>query len=388
MVSFIREKFLSIFDENPQLIIASPGRINIIGEHTDYNEGFVLPAAIDKAVYFGVSLSKDESCHFYALDINEDFETSVQKITHTSDKSWANYLMGVINEVQLQSGILPKGINIIFSSTLPSGAGMSSSAAIENGIAIALNELFGLKMSPLDMVQLSQRAENNFVGMKCGVMDMFASMMGQAQQVIRIDCRDFSYEYYPFISDDLAFVLCNTGIKHALVDSEYNTRRAECEEGIKVLQNIGFSIHSLRDTNMEELREHQAEFRPVVWLRCKYVVEEIIRVEEACEALKNNDFVRLGKLMFTTHEGLSNEYEVSCKELDFLVTEAQKYPEVFGSRMMGGGFGGCTINLIEKKAIPTFLEKIGAAYEKEFQIKMEAYIASPSQGTRIIEAGV
>lgn len=398
LLNAIIEKFKTTFNADPTIVVRSPGRINLIGEHTDYNGGYVLPAAIDKAVYFAISPREDNECHFIAHDLGEYFDTTLDNLTLTDTHSWANYLMGVLNEIQKnndgqkgddnQKGDRKsralRGINLVFGADLPSGGGMSSSAAIENGIGFAVNHLFDLGLSRMDLVRVSQNAENNFVGMKCGIMDMFASMMGRKNHVIRIDCRNLDYQLFPFDAPDLRIVLCDTTVKHALVDSEYNTRRAECEEGVAILQKMDPSVKMLRDVSVGFLEQHKTLLRDVVYRRCKYVVEEIDRVEKACHALQNNDFQTVGELMYQTHDGLNADYEVSCPELNFLVEMARTTPSVLGARMMGGGFGGCTINLVKAGEVDDFVEKLGEAYNNVFKKEMPHYIVTPQDGTHEI----
>jgi galactokinase len=382
----IRTYFTQHFKVVPQLIVRSPGRINLIGEHTDYNSGFVLPAAIDKSVYFAVSARSDTQCHFVAYDLGESFRTDIENLAKTPTYTWANYLMGVLHEMRKQTRLIQKmqGINLVFSSDLPSGGGMSSSAAIENGIGFAMNRLFNLGLSRLELIQISQHSENNFVGMNCGIMDMFASMMGIDNQFIRLDCRDLSYQYVPFNAPDLRFVLCDTRVKHALVDSEYNTRRAECEAGVKILQQYDGSIETLRDVNLAFLKTHKNALNAIVYKRCEYVVEEIERVESVCIALQKNDYRTVGKLMFKTHDSLNKKYNVSCLELNVLVEIARTSEGVLGARMMGGGFGGCTINLVKAAKVDDFIELISSAYERVFDKKMLHYMVAPSNGTEAI----
>jgi galactokinase len=382
--------FRTHFGDDPKIVVRAPGRINLIGEHTDYNGGYVLPAAIDKAVYFAVSPREDDECRFVAHDLDESFTINLKELKKTPTYSWANYLMGVLDELQKEllanSHQLTafKGINLTFGGDIPSGGGVSSSAAIENGIGFAVNELFNLGLSRIDLLKISQRAENNFVGMKCGIMDMFASMMGKENAVIRLDCNSLKYEYFPFNAPDYRLVLCNTMVKHSLVDSEYNTRRAECEEGVALFQKYDPSVKTLRDVKISTLRKHKTELRPVVFKRCKYVIEEIARVEKACKALKKNDLVTFGKLMFQTHDGLQNEYAVSCKELDFLAEKARHTEGVLGARMMGGGFGGCTINLVRTDVIEAFIENMKAAYKTAFGIDLPCHVVTPKNGVEII----
>ena len=398
LISSIENQFEQVFNKKPQIIVRSPGRINLIGEHTDYNGGFVLPAAIDKAVYLAVSAREDDECHFVAHDLKECYTTTLQNLVKTDEKGWANYLMGVIKTISdMGYGISDnsqltthnsqlKGINLVFGGDLPSGGGVSSSAAIENGIGFALNHLFNLGLTRLDLVKISQQAENNFVGMQCGVMDMFASMMGQERSVIRLDCRSLAYEYFSFDISNYILVLCDTRVKHALVDSEYNTRRAECEEGVAVLKKYDPSVLSLRDVSFEFLLSHQTDLSEVVFRRCKYVVEEIARVEKACKALIANDLEAFGALMYATHDGLNLEYEVSCPELNFLVEMARDYPHpsVLGARMMGGGFGGCTLNLVKKEAADDFISTLSKAYLEKFNIDMLAYKVVIENGTTLM----
>ncbi len=403
--NLVIDTFKAHFSATPKIIVRAPGRINLIGEHTDYNGGFVLPAAIGNAVYFAVSPREDAECHFISHDLKEKHVVSLQNFEKTDKYDWANYLMGVLDEIQKELDVQAtsqvaqtsenskpetqnpkrlKGINLVFGGDLPSGGGVSSSAAIENGIGFAVNELFNLGFSRIDLLKISQRAENNFVGMKCGIMDMFASMMGKENAVIRLDCNSLEYEYFPFNAPDYRLVLCNTMVKHSLVDSEYNTRRAECEEGVAVFQKYTPSVNTLRDVKFDVLMAHKNELRPIVFKRCKYVVEEIERVEEACKALKNNDLVTFGQLMTQTHMGLQNEYEVSCPELDFLAEKARHTEGVLGARMMGGGFGGCTINLVKTDVIDVFIEDMKTAYKAAFDIDLPCHVVTPKNGVEVI----
>jgi galactokinase len=381
----IRQSFQQQFSHTPTLIIRSPGRINLIGEHTDYNMGLVLPAAIDMAIEFAFSKREDNQCHLYALDMASFWVLDLNKVEKSWTHSWANYIMGVILELR-KHNLWVGGFNLVFGGTLPSGAGVSSSAALENGVGFGLNELFDFELSRKDLIQISQNAENQFVGMNCGVMDMFASMMGRQNQVIRLDCKDWTYAYFPFDSSDYCFVLCNSMVKHQLVDSEYNTRRKECEHGVEILRQFDSAIESLRDVTVDFLEQHKASLGKHLYKRCKYVIDEINRVEEVCKALQMNDLERVGALMCATHEGLKNEYEVSCTELDFLVERAKTFPEaVLGARMMGGGFGGCTLNLVKTSFSNVFIQSIKTAYESAFSRTMECYVVRLSDGTAIVQ---
>jgi galactokinase len=380
----ILTRFEQIFKSAPQLIVRAPGRINLIGEHTDYNGGYVLPAAIDKAIWFAVTPRSDNELHFHAFDLDENFTGHLDHLVFNTEQSWVNYLLGVCSEI-LHDGGKIGGINLVFGGDVPLGAGLSSSAAVESGMGRVLNELFQLGLSPMQMVLLAQRAENNFVGMQCGIMDMFASVMGRTGQVIRLDCRDLSYAYFPFDAPDYTLLLFNSGVKHALVDSEYNTRRQECETGAALI-----GVASLREASLTLLAAHRSQMSDQVYQRCKYVIEEISRVEAACESLKINDLVTFGQLMYATHQGLQYDYEVSCAELDFLVeatkTFNQRNPNaVLGARMMGGGFGGCSINLVHQSAVEALLGYIGPAFKAQFGHELVHYEVQLTDGVDVIK---
>lgn len=382
--AILTKKFKEHFNANPTLLVRAPGRINLIGEHTDYNNGFVLPAAIDKAIYFAISPRNDQKCIIYAYDLDDSYEFSLDNL-QKSEKGWANFLLGVLAEIVSEGKQINTGFNLVFGGDVPLGAGLSSSAAVESGIGFALNELYNLDLSKLDLALIAQQAEHKYAGVNCGIMDMFASIHGKENAVIKLDCQDLSFEYFPFDFPDYTLVLCNTGVKHNLGDSEYNQRRAECEEGIRILQSAFPQIDSLRDVTMQMLSSQADKLSSIVYNRCKYVVEEIERVTIACKALENGDLRGFGQKMYETHEGLSKEYEVSCPELDFLVEHSQDFETVVGARMMGGGFGGCTINLIKTDAVDEFIEKMSFAYHQAFNIQLQTYIVNISNGVEVIE---
>lgn len=365
------------------LIIDSPGRINIIGEHTDYNNGFVLPTAIDKKIRF--KFKKKESsanCTVYSKNFDVSFNIDLQQVK-VSQNDWENYILGVIYEIQQLTDKL-KGFDCVLESNIPIGSGISSSAALECGLAFGLNELFNLGLSKQTIVELSQRAEHNFVGTKCGIMDQFASVMSKKNHVILLDCESLAYEHVPIQIEPYKILLLNTNVSHSLASSEYNTRRSECEKGVEIIKQHYTEVNSLRDVSLSMLNEFKNVLPSKIYDRCLYVVEEKERVLNSVEALKNNQLKELGKYMYETHEGLQNLYEVSCKELDFLVKFSKNYKEVIGARMMGGGFGGCTINIIHKNVIPLFTAEAEKAYYEEFGIKLTAFEANPDEGTTII----
>lgn len=375
----ITEAFQSVFSKKPVLIVRAPGRINLIGEHTDYNDGFVLPAAIDKAIYFAISPRLDKVCKLYAADLNDSHEFTLDTIQKSS-KSWANYLIGVTSELISAGHSILNGFEVAFGGDVPNGAGLSSSAAVESGMGFALSQLFELNVGKLELALIAQRAEHHFAGLQCGIMDMFASIHGKTQSVIRLDCRDLSYEYFPFNFTDYQLVLCNSGVKHTLADSAYNTRRQECEEGVAILKHFYPEIHSLRDVALEQVEAHCADFSENVYRRCRYVTGEIERVITACQDLQRGDLVAFGKKMYETHEGLSKDYEVSCVELDFLVEQTRLKDSVLGARLMGGGFGGCTINIVKSEKVHDFMTEMNLAYQHQFNRNLSCHVVSITNG--------
>lgn len=374
----IQEAFEKQFDVTPRLF-RSPGRINLIGEHTDYNAGFVLPASVDKAVYFAISPRTDDRVHLHAVDLDETYDFRLGDLSKPAQE-WPYYQLSVLDQLQ-KCGLKISGFEAFFGGDVPVGAGMSSSAALECCLLFALNEVFELGLDRLDIVKMAQKAENEYVGVNCGIMDQFASVFGKSQSVIRLDCRSLDYEYFPFPMDEYLLILCDTTVKHSLADSEYNLRRQECERGVAILQRYHPEIHSLRDATPELVKQHEAEMGPVVYRRCKYMTEEIERVQQACELLLEGDLEGFGEKMYATHDGLQHEYEVSCPELDFLVAQTRTNPDVVGARMMGGGFGGCTINLVRRTGADAFEAAMKTAYHDEFGIDLPCYRVSITQGT-------
>lgn len=375
----IKEMFVAQFGAVPTLINA-PGRINLIGEHTDYNDGFVLPAAVDKSVKIAIAKNGKTTCHLNALDLDQTYEFSIESELSPVDVGWANYFLGVIDQIRKRDGIVNEGFDLIFSSNVPVGAGMSSSAAIECGFGYALNTLFDLGFSKIDIAKIGQLAEHTFAGVMCGIMDQFASSMGKTNHVIRLDCRSFEYEYFPAEFGDYKLILFDSKVKHNLADSEYNVRRKQCEAGVEALQKVNPKIQSLRDATMDELLSIKSTLDPKIFDRCEYMISEIQRVIDTCEALKAKDISTVGKLMFETHEGLSKKYEVSCFELDELVRLAKENKGVIGARMMGGGFGGCTINLVHQDEVENVIQSVSEGYLKSINTATEVYNVEISEG--------
>lgn len=363
------------------IVVRSPGRINLIGEHTDYNEGFVLPAAIDKAVYVAVEKNPGTRLNLQSVDFNESIEVEIRDIKPVPGH-WSTYIFGVVDQF-IRKGQFVTGFKLSIYGDVPLGAGLSSSAAVECAVAFALNELLQSGFSRKELALMAQAAEHQYAGVKCGIMDQFASLFGKKDHVIRLDCRSLEYEYFPLELGEYVIVLFDTMVKHSLGSSEYNIRRSQCEEGVMLIGQNYPSVHSLRDATMEMVNECIGEFETAHW-RCKYVVEEIDRLQKGCEDLQAGDLIAFGKKMFATHDGLSKEYEVSCKELDYLVDNVRNNPAVIGARMMGGGFGGCTINIISKDMVEELVAKLSEDYKKDMGKELKHYLVNIEDGTSVI----
>lgn len=387
LVSFAQEIYtapiaLKKYTGKNALIVRSPGRINLIGEHTDYNDGFVLPAAIDKAAYIAITPRNDNEIHLHSIDLDDSYITTVDALAK-STVSWPNYMLGVVQQFKL-AGIKISGFDAALTADIPIGAGLSSSAAVECAMALALNQMFAADFDKLTLVKMAQKAEHDFAGVQCGIMDQFASMFGKHNHVIRLDCRSLEYVYEPLNMDGITIVLLDTNIKHSLASSEYNVRRTQCESGVAMVQQHVSGIKSLRDVTIEMLNSYVLPHNPIVYNRCKYVVEENNRLLQACDDLEQGDLTAFGSRMFETHCGLSTLYEVSCAELDFLVAHVRDNPEVLGARMMGGGFGGCTINLVKEDAVNELIEQTAKAYLLHTGHELKAYIAKIEDGSNVI----
>ncbi|MFV5700351.1 galactokinase [Flavobacterium sp. XS2P12] len=373
--------FKETFGAEPQKIVLSPGRINIIGEHVDYNDGYVLPAAIDKIICFAFEKSNSNTARIIAIDLDDEFEIDVTGSMELTDNVWTNYIRGVVNQLKI-NGFEFEGFNCVFSSNIPVGSGLSSSAALECGFLFGINELFNLNIKPIDIALMGQSAEH-WVGINCGIMDQFSSVMGLENKVIKIDCKTLEYEYHNADFNDYSLILFDSNVKHSLMTSAYNERREQCEEGIAIVKNNFPEITSFRDCNEQHILGLQNLMSANVFKRCLFVVKEINRVKLACEALDNGKIEVLGQLMFETHEGLSKDYEVSCTELDMIVDTLKKETAVVGSRLMGGGFGGCTINLIKKGHEERIKQQLSALYFDAFGIELKIYDVKIGNGTSL-----
>ncbi|NGP89064.1 galactokinase [Fodinibius halophilus] len=365
------------------ILVKSPGRVNLIGEHTDYNEGFVLPAAINMGIVLALAPNGLDKARLVAMDMDDSFEIDISGEIPQSEKVWPNYLLGVVDQLR-KSGYSLEGFDCVFGGDIPIGAGLSSSAALEGGVLFGLATLFDLNIPPVEMARIAQKAENDFVGVQCGIMDQFVSLNGRAGQALKLDCRSLDHEYYPFNNEDIRIVLCDTGIRRELATSEYNIRRKQCEKGVSILQGVDPDIDSLRDVELAFLFRYKDKLAPDIFKRCKYVIEENKRVLQACSDLQQDDLTSFGHRMYQSHLGLRIEYEVSCKELDTLVDIAQDQAGVLGARMMGGGFGGCTINLVENEQLQQFKKQIKSEYEQQLGQSLSVYDTKVSQGTHLL----
>jgi len=361
----------------------APGRINIIGEHTDYNDGFVLPAAIGHKMTVQARRNGTPSTvHLTARATQQSFSFDLRDFSPV-EKGWPNYVMGVVSELQKLGGVI-SGFDAEFESDVPIGSGMSSSAALECSFALALNELFGLGFDQWQLIKASQRAEHNFVGNKCGIMDQFAGVMGKKDHVMLLDCRSLDFQYFPLELGAYQLLLLNTNVSHSLASSEYNTRRAECEQGVHILRQEYPGIANLRDVNLKQIAAMEEQLPEHVFRRCRHVVSENQRVLDATKALLAGDFNAVGELMYQSHFSLQNDYEVSCPELDFLVQQTLDKDYVLGSRMMGGGFGGCTISIVEKERVAELVEEVSSVYSRHFGIDLTPVEVVIGDGAKVI----
>ncbi|KQM76962.1 galactokinase [Pedobacter sp. Leaf216] len=376
----LKSTFKKLFNAEP-ILVRSPGRINIIGEHTDYNGGFVMPAAIDKAIYVAISKREDDEIHLFSESYQE-FDISSVKNLKKSENSWANYILGVADQLK-ERGYQLGGFNYYIDGDVPLGAGLSSSAAVECATGFALDQLFSLNVPKMDIALIAQKAEQTFAGVNCGIMDQFASVFGKKDQAIMLDCRSMKHIYIPLKLDGYKLLLLNTNVKHALADSAYNKRRAQCEQGVAWVREQYPNVNTLRDVDLSMLETLVKPKDLEVYTKCSFVVKEIGRLLTAAEQLENGNLKGLGNLMFETHEGLSKDYEVSCKELDFLVEAVKPLDYVLGARMMGGGFGGCTINIVKEEKIDELTEELAAKYLLQFGLKLDAYTVQTDNGTSL-----
>ncbi|MCK8520724.1 galactokinase [Aquimarina sp. D1M17] len=364
----------------PDIIVASPGRINFIGGHTDYNNGFVLPAAIDKKIKFEFCKNNtDHICNIYSKNYGKSLVVNLKQVK-PSKENWENYILGVLHQLLKRSDRI-KGFDCIITSELAIGSGLSSSAALECGFAFGINELFQLNISKLEIAKLSRDAEHEYVGTKCGIMDQYASVFGEKDKVLFLDCKSLEYELIPMNLNDYKILILNTNVEHNLSTSNYNQRREQCEQGVKIIKQKYPKVNSLRDVDLKTLKNVKNDLPELIYQRCLYIIQENERVQNAAQFLAKDDLNNFGKLLYECHEGLRYQYEISCAELDYLVDFSKDKEYVLGSRMMGGGFGGCTVNIVQSDHVDQYIKDISKAYHTKFNITLDAFLVTPSQGT-------
>ena len=379
----INQIFVENFNQKP-IIVRSPGRVNLIGEHTDYNGGFVLPAATDKAAYLAIFPSQSDTCTWISLDMNSQVSLDFNDIKPLSDNTWANYILGVVQQFENRGMKVPP-FNCVIAGDVPIGSGMSSSAALESAVGFGINHLNNFGLDSKTLAKLVQQAENEFIGVKCGIMDMFASIHGKENHVLRLDCETLDFQYFPLNLGDYKIVLFDTNVKHNLAESEYNLRRIQCETGLAFFRkHFDENIPNLSQVPLAWLQASRSQLDSLVYNRCQYVIEENQRMMTACDNLQNGNLKDFGIKMTATHEGLRTLYQVSCKELDFLVDAVWHESAVLGSRMMGGGFGGCTINLIHKDSIDELFARLSVSYQQEMNLELKMYSVVTADGTGIV----
>jgi galactokinase len=377
MIEEIRSQFRKAFQCEPLVIIA-PGRINLIGEHTDYNEGFVMPGAIDKHIVFAMGANGTQTVNCIAADLDERASFALDELK--SGKTWVNYLMGTLEGMR-KEGVVLSGVDCLFASTIPAGAGLSSSAALCCGFALGVCELLNVQLSRLTIARIGQFSEHNFAGVMCGIMDQYASLFGEKDSALLLDCRALKHERLVVDTDEFAIVLIDSKVKHSLASTAYNDRRASCEEAVRIISQNRAGTRSLRDVSVKMLYEYQDTLGEETFTKARYVVEEIARTQAAASLLKANRLREFGKLMFQTHWGLSKMYDVSCEELDQLVQWVEDLPHIVcGSRMMGGGFGGCTINLVRVGHVNYLKGYVHEKYFATFGTEPDFHTVTLSQG--------
>lgn len=380
-INLIKSIFNTLFG-NELRIYTSPGRINLIGEHTDYNGGFVFPGAIDKGIYAAINPNRTDKIRAFSIDYQAMSEFGMRE-EDAPKEAWARYIFGVVREMQ-KRGFEPKGFDTVFAGDVPLGAGMSSSAALESTFAFALNDIYDLGIDKFELARIGQSTEHNYCGVKCGIMDQFASIFGKKGHLMRLNCATMEFEYFPFDPKRYKVVLLDTVVKHELASSAYNKRRESCENACNHIKRNHKEINYLSDATSNLLEEIKNEISQEDYMRAKYVIGEKQRVLDVCDALEKGDYETVGDRMYGTHYGMSKEYEVSCDELDFL-NDIAKECGVTGSRVMGGGFGGCTINLVKEELHDKFIATAKEKFNKRFGHEPKVYDVIISDGARRIE---
>ena len=380
--SKIARIFQDHFGAAPTIIARAPGRVNLIGEHTDYNDGFVFPAAIDRDVYVAARATNDGRARLYAANFRRKTEFPLSDVRHHPSERWSHYERGVVVMLQ-EDGHALDGFQAAIEGDVPSGAGLSSSAAVEVATATALKALFNLQLDPVRLAVLCQRAENKFVGVNSGIMDQFISALGKEATALLIDCRSLEYRHVP-LGESAQIVVADTSVKRGLVDSEYNARRAECEEAVRLLGQRLEGVRALRDVTAEQLREHEAVLPDVVRRRARHVVTENERTLHSVAALEAGDLAEFGRLMDQSHTSLRDDFEVTVPQLDAMVEAARAVPGVLGSRMTGAGFGGCTVSLVRTEAVEAFLGEVPQRYRRETGLEPKVYVCRSVNGAEVV----
>ena len=379
-IEHVRSRFKKHFNDEVGSVYASPGRINLIGEHTDYNGGFVFPGAIDKGMVAEIKVNGTDKVRAYSIDLKDYVEFGLNE-EDAPKASWARYIFGVCREIIKRGGKI-QGFDTAFAGDVPLGAGMSSSAALESTFAFALNDMLNLGIDKFELAKIGQATEHNYCGVNCGIMDQFASVFGKEGSLIRLDCRSLEYKYFPFKPVGYKLVLLDSVVKHELASSAYNKRRQSCETAAAAICNNNHpEVEFLRDATMDMLKEVKDQISAEDYMRAEYVIEEVQRVLDVCDALERGDYETVGQKMYETHHGMSKLYEVSCEELDYLNDIAKKCG-VTGSRVMGGGFGGCTINLVKDELHDAFIKEAFASYKEKFGHEPKLYEVVISDGAR------
>ena len=384
MSSSLKSLFSKKFGGEPDCIVRAPGRVNLIGEHTDYNDGFVFPIAIDRDIRIAARRRRDGEVHLHSVHFQADTVFPVDVLRKDPQHPWADYPKGVMAELAKAGHSLLGWEGVVFGD-VPLGAGLSSSAAFEVASAYTLCLLNEISLDPAQEALLCQRAENRFVGVQCGIMDQFISALGKKDHALLIDCRDLSYRYVPLDGERGSVVVCNSGVRRGLVDSEYNTRRRQCEEGVQLLSQAIPGIKALRDVSVKAFEAHQKLLPEIVQKRCRHVVAENQRVLDAVHALENGDVEKMGRLMDASHASLRDDFEVSRDELDILADLAHAFEGVLGARLTGAGFGGCTVNLVQCDAVEAFVRQITEAYRQKTGLLLETYVCAIAPGVGEVE---
>jgi len=385
MIEKLATSFKGYFGSEPGLLVRAPGRVNLIGEHTDYNDGFVFPIAIDRDITVAGRRRDDKLVRIYSLDFDAMVEFPLYDIQYDHQNKWSNYPRGVAYYLQEDEYDIC-GLDAMITGNIPQAAGLSSSAAIEVAMALTFEKISGLTIDPVEMALLCQKAENQFVGVNCGIMDQFISRMGRKDHALLLDCRSLEFELVPLHLGEIKIVICNTSVKRGLVDSEYNERRRECEHGVQILEKYLPGIKALRDVDIDDFRKYSGHLPETTEKRCIYVIKENARVLESVQALADRDLIKFGNLMNESHIGLRDEYKVSCPELDAMVEIAWSLDGVIGSRMTGAGFGGCTVTLVVEDALDELVEKINKEYSERTGLQPEIYVCNAEDGAGVIES--